>query len=60
MLQSGGGAQVSTYLGDPSAAKRHCQLGAIAKNSLPVRVKVLCFDFSGQPANSKFVLAYAR
>ncbi len=45
---------------DATAAARHCQIGGISKKTTPQRVKVLCFNLSGNPVNAKFVVAYAH
>lgn len=58
-MPKGGSAQVSAYIGDATANARHCQIGSISKKTTPQRVKVLCFNLSGNPVNAKFVLAYA-
>ena len=59
-MPKGGSAQVTAYMGVPTAAPRHCVIASIAKSSAPATIGVRCFDLAGTLADSKFTLAYAR
>jgi hypothetical protein len=54
-MHVGGSAQVTPY----GTAARHCVVSSIVTSSLPQQVGVRCFDFSGNPRDGKFTLAYA-
>lgn len=52
-----GGAAIVTATG---SSARHCGVGSMRTDAAPQRVQVRCWDFSGNPADSKFTLAYER
>jgi hypothetical protein len=52
-----GGAAVVTATG-PGA--RHCVVGGIRTDGTPQRLTIRCWDFSGNPTDSAFALAYER
>jgi hypothetical protein len=54
-MPKGGSAQVSAF----GAKARHCVVASI-RHTAPQIVGVRCFDFSGNLADAKFTLSYAR
>jgi hypothetical protein len=52
----GGSAQVTPF----GSGVRHCVISGIRTGKLPQRVGVRCFNATGAPADSRFMLAYAR
>ncbi|CAN5572491.1 hypothetical protein BH23CHL8_BH23CHL8_01770 [soil metagenome] len=55
-MARGGSAQVTAY----GAGAAICQLTSIRKDRLPQRIGVACFDPSGAPTDSRFMLSYTR
>lgn len=56
-MPRGGGAQVTAISG---SERRVCTIAGITTRAKPPRVKVSCFDGTGAPTDSRFVLAYTR
>ena len=54
-MHVGGSAQVTPY----GSAARQCIVSSIVTSSLPQKVGVRCYDFSGNLRDAKFTLAYA-
>ena len=55
-MPRGGSAQVTPF----GTAVRHCVISGIRSGTLPQRVGVRCFNAAGDPADARFMLAYAR
>ncbi len=56
-MPRGGGAQVTAISG---SERRVCTVAGITTKAKPPRVKVSCFDGTGSPKDTRFVLAYTR
>jgi hypothetical protein len=55
-MPRGGGAIVTATGG----SARRCGVGSIRTDATPQRIQVRCYDFSNNPTDSKFTLAYER
>lgn len=61
-MPRGGSAQVTPFESTvvDGSLPRHCVIASIRKDALPQKVGVRCFDLEGNPADTRFTLAYAR